>query len=179
MKNTIKKGALTVAALAALGFGGAQLADATSESPKPAGSLAPADTNDPADAPQSSEASEVVGGADAAKAKAAALAKVAGTVTRLSAERPDDVRPGEATDAPEPGDHADPAYEAKIAFDVEVTKADGTIVDVHLDRAFGVLGTEAEGRESGADDQPEAADSEHGDDDRAEPGDEGETEARD
>ena len=35
-----------------------------------------------------------------------------------------------------------PAYESKIAYDVEVTKADGSVVDVHLDKAFKVLGTE-------------------------------------
>jgi hypothetical protein len=38
------------------------------------------------------------------------------------------------------------------AYEVEVTRSDGSQVDVHLNRDFEVLGTEDDGRESGEDD---------------------------
>ena len=57
-------------------------------------------------------------------------------------------RAGEVEKA-DPGDPADPAYEAQIAYDVEVTKADGSAVDVHLDNAFTVLGTSAAHQDRG------------------------------
>jgi len=78
--------------------------------------------------------------ADEQKAKDAALAEVGtGTVNEVSAETPDK---GEKADKPEKGDTPDPAYEQQIAYDVEVTKADGSTVEVHLDKSFQVLGTE-------------------------------------
>ena len=82
----------------------------------------------------------IVTGDAAAKAKAAALAEVpGGKVGDISAEQAD---ASKGTDKPEAGDTPDPAYESKIAYDVEVTKTDGTQVTVHLDKAFQVLGVE-------------------------------------
>jgi hypothetical protein len=64
-----------------------------------------------------------------------------GKVGDISAEQAD---ASKGTDQPEPGDTPDPAYESKIAYDVEVTKTDSTQVTVHLDKAFQVLGVETE-----------------------------------
>jgi hypothetical protein len=61
-----------------------------------------------------------VTGDSAAKAKAAALAKVpGGKVGDISAEQAD---ASKAADKPEAGDTPDPAYESQIAYDVEVIK---------------------------------------------------------
>ena len=62
------------------------------------------------------------------KAKAAALAHTPGRVTGTEA-----------------GDE-------EGAYEVEVTRADGSQVDVHLDRDFAVLGTEADDDDPGGDD---------------------------
>lgn len=57
----------------------------------------------------------------------------------MSKETADD--PTDTADTPEPGETPDPGYESQIAYDVEVAKSNGSEVDVHLDRAFKVLGT--------------------------------------
>jgi cytoskeletal protein RodZ len=109
----------------------------------------PADGNDASDKADGNDASDQVTGADAQKAKDAALAATGGgKVNEVSAEQHDAADNGKA-DTPEPGDTPDPAYESQIAYDVEVTKADGTVVDVHLDKAFKVLGTEKADAEHG------------------------------
>lgn len=154
----LKKLLMGLAALAALAFGGAQLAGATGS-----GSSVSADSEEHGEQGERSDAAdsgdegehrgEHVSGADADRAKASAEAAVpGGKAGDVSAENPADDR-GEAADKPEPGDHPDPAYESRIAYDVEVTKADGSEVDVHLDKAFKVLGTEAGDQHHGAEDQ--------------------------
>jgi hypothetical protein len=162
MTDRIKKLLMSIAALAALAAGGAAYAGAQS-SPATTSTATPAaaaesetgTAEDPADDPaDKGEGTEQAGehgdgdvndsvtGDAAAKAKAAALAKVpGGTVGDISAEQADAAK---GTDKPEAGDTPDPAYESKIAYDVEVTKTGGTQVNVHLDKAFQVLGVETE-----------------------------------
>jgi uncharacterized membrane protein YkoI len=127
--------ALSAAAVTALGVGGIAIAQSGSE---------PAGGNE-ADEQQ-------LTGPAADRAKAAALAEVGGgKVTDVSSEKGDANEPGEANEPKEAGDEADPAYQDRIAYAVEVTKADGSAVDVHLDDQFKVLGTEkADQGESGA-----------------------------
>jgi hypothetical protein len=164
MNDKVKKLLMSIAALGALAAGGAAYASAQGSptpttTPAPAtaesetGTAAdPADTNEKADANEGPEkadkadgpeASDQVTGDAATKAKDAALGAVpGGKVGDISAEQPDSGKA--AADTPEPGDTPDPAYESKIAYDVEVTKADGSAVTVHLDKAFAVLGTTKE-----------------------------------
>lgn len=148
MAYDIKKLAAAAAAIGALGFGGSALAGAATN-----GSKAPAAPSQAATRPdEAPDASEQVGGPDAEKASAAALAAVgSGKVTQVAKETRDD-----HADKPEKGDTPDPAYEGKQAYDVEVTKADGTVTDVAVDAAFKVLGTQA--------DQADAADQADGQD---------------
>jgi hypothetical protein len=94
---------------------------------------------------------EQVTGADAAKAKRSALDAVpGGKVTEIHKEAQDD--PAGKGDKPEPGDQPDPSYESRIAYDVEVAKTDGSQVDVHLDKAFHVLGTTTDDHQQVQDD---------------------------
>jgi hypothetical protein len=165
MTKKIKKLLLGIAALGALAFGGAQLAGGAQGNGQ-AGTPA-AEQSEPAEQPGSKanekgekadgaekaggESSDQVTGPDAEKAKAAALAEVgSGKVTDVSAEN-HAKDAGEKADAPEKGETPDPAYESQIAYDVEVTKADGSVVDVHLDKQFKVLGTEKAHQNSGGD----------------------------
>lgn len=156
MNEKLKRLLLGVGAFAALAIGGAQLAGAQGgDAAKPA-------------ATETAE-QETVTGVAADKASAAALAEVgSGKVTELSSERPDAgdkadaPEAGDKADAPEAGDkadegeQADPAYAAKVAYDVEVTKADGSATDVHLDKQFKVLGTDvADQDDDGADQNDE------------------------
>jgi hypothetical protein len=162
MTDRIKKLLMSIVALAALAAGGAAYAGAQN-SPTAAATVTPATAaesetgtaEDPADDPaDKGEGTEQAGehgdgdgkdrvtGDAAAKAKAAALAEVpGGKVGDISAEQPD---ASKGTDKPEAGDTPDPAYESRIAYDVEVTKTDGSPVSVHLDKAFAVLGVAAE-----------------------------------
>jgi hypothetical protein len=164
MTDRIKKLLMSIAALAALAAGGAAYAGAqgsptATSSATPASSAGDSETGtaaDPADDPaDKNEGTEQTGehgdgndnvtGDAAAKAKAAALAEVpGGKVGDISAEQPD---ASKGTDKPEAGDTPDPAYESKIAYDVEVTQTDGNVVSVHLDKAFAVLGTTKEDAE--------------------------------
>ncbi|MEA2232181.1 MAG: hypothetical protein QOD83_1997 [Solirubrobacteraceae bacterium] len=151
--------ALSAATVTALGVGGiaiAQTGSATSPSTtaatqgeQPQGAER-ADTNEPAGSNEADE--RQLTGPDADRAKAAALAEVGGgKVTDVSSEKGDANEPGEATEPKETGDAADPAYQDRITYAVEITKADGSAVDVHLDDQFKVLGTEkADQGESGA-----------------------------
>jgi hypothetical protein len=161
MSDRIKKLLMSIAALGAIVAGGAAYASAQgSPTATPAPATAESETGtaaDDADAnegpekadksegaekpdkQEGSEANDQVTGDAAIKAKDAALAEVpGGTIGEISAEQQDS---GKAADPAEPGETPDPAYESKIAYDVEVTKADGSAVSVHLDKAFAVLGT--------------------------------------
>ncbi len=146
MAQKLKQVLTTSAVLAGLVAGGATYANAQSSNPTPAAKASSASTasseqNDTNERPggDHNEASDQVTGAAQAAAKKAALAAVDGKVTEVSRETPD---PTDKQDTPEPGDKADPAYERNIAYDVEVTKADGSVVDVHLDKTFKVLGSD-------------------------------------
>jgi hypothetical protein len=151
--------ALSAATVTALGVGGiaiAQSGSATSPSTtaatqgeQPQGNERAA-TKEPAGSKEADE--QQLTGPDADRAKAAALAAVGGgKVTDVSSEKGDANEPGEPNEPKEAGDEADPAYQDRIAYAVEVTKADGSAVDVHLDDQFKVLGTEkADQGESGA-----------------------------
>ena len=150
--------ALSAATVTALGVGGiaiAQTGSATSPSTtaatqgeQPQGNER-ADTNEPAGSNEADE--RQLTGPDADRAKAAALAEVGGgKVTDVSSEKGDANEPADANEPKEAGDAADPAYQDRIAYAVEITKADGSAVDVHLDDQFKVLGTEkADQGESG------------------------------
>ena len=100
-------------------------------------------------------------------ASAAAAAVLAlGTGTAVIAQQGEDEAPGrddEATEKPITGSALERAGQAALAhmgggevtetkvgdeegyYEVEVTRADGSQVDVHLDRDFEVLGTEGDG----------------------------------
>ncbi len=160
MNDSIRRIVIPVAAIAALGYGGAQLAGATGNQsttgqPKPA-VVTPANDGDTetADEPQGdgtdrTHPGEQVTGSDAEQAKAAALKAVpGGTVIAIHGETQDDQ--SQPDDRPEAGDTPDPSYEGKTAYDVEVKRGDGSTVAVHLDKAFAVLGTEAERRDRAA-----------------------------
>jgi hypothetical protein len=153
MRKTIAP--LAAAAITALGVGGVAIAQqsggSTTSSTSSAAQSERSEAAEPAG--EKRDVEQQVTGATAARAKQAALAKVgSGKVTEVSAEKADTNEPKQAEDA---GERADPAYEKQIAYDVEVTKADGSSVDVHLDSTFSVLGTETEsehGEQSGKDD---------------------------
>jgi hypothetical protein len=146
MLNNAKKVLAAIAALAALALGGAALAGAAGNSTAKAPAAESGD-NGGANEKDGQEAEPKVSAADAKRAESAALAKVgSGKATEVAAETP---KPNEAADKPEKGETPDPAYESKIAYTVEVTKADGSVVDVALDKSFAVLGTEAAEQQDG------------------------------
>jgi hypothetical protein len=139
---------LAAAAVTALGVGGIAIAQqsgsTTTPSTPPAAQDSQSEAAEPAGEKHGGE--QQLTGPDATRAKQAALAKVgSGKVTDVSSEKADPNEPKEARDAGEP---ADPAYESQIAYDVEVTKADGSTVAVHLDKQFSVLGTETDSETS-------------------------------
>src|SRR5262245_37690711 len=137
MSDRLKKLLMGVAALAALAAGGSAIANAaqggsSTATPAATQQSQTADTPEPGDKPDANEQGETndgngqgekadqVTGADAQKAKDAALAATGGgKVNEVSAEHQD----GETNDdngkadTPEPGDTADPAYESRIAYD--------------------------------------------------------------
>jgi hypothetical protein len=156
---------LAAAAITALGVGGIALAQNSGASKTTAAS-------------EQSEGSQQAGekrgdekqltGPDATRAKTAALAKVgSGKVTAVSAEKPNANEPQDATDAKDPTDKAAAIDDSKIAYDVEVTKPDSSVVDVFLDASFAVLGTETDTESGEHADEPnsgEHADGETNDD---------------
>lgn len=173
MPYDLKKLIAGVAAIGALGIGGSAIAGAatnndktptaveqSAESPGSEAAEAPGtEVDDGAEKGDRNEPETKVSAADQAKASEAALAAVgSGKVTEVSADTPD---ANEAADKPEKGDAPDPAYESNTAYEVEVTKADGSAVDVALDQSFSVLGTQAAEQDQGGDseqgEQPEAA----------------------
>ena len=121
---------MAVAALAALGLGGSALADAATQSAtptatpttkdsRPAGGRGPGDGHHGRGGPGGGETA--LTGDTADKVKAAALAKVDGTVLRVESDRGG-------------------VYEAHIR------KADGTEVEVKVDKDFKVTATETHSR---------------------------------
>lgn len=166
-----------VGALGALALGGSAIANAaTSPNPTPAPAAATqaaeqpgTEANDPAEAPgtetqdgaeKGGEAESTVSAADTKRAADAALASVGrGKVGEVESETPD---PNEAADKPEKGEKPDPAFEKNAAYSVEITKTDGSVVDVSLDKSFKVLGTQAaeqgdQGEQGGQNEQNESA----------------------
>jgi hypothetical protein len=142
--------ALSAAVVTALGVGGIAIAQSggpAAPSATPAAQGAQPQGADPAEASEPAGGKEAdeqpLTGPDADRAKQAALAEVGGgKVTDVSSEKGDANEPADANEPKEAGDAADPAYQDRIAYAVEVTKADGSAVDVHLDDQFKVLGTE-------------------------------------
>lgn len=177
-----------VGALGALALGGSAIANAaTSSSPTPAPTATTqvaeqpgTEANDPAEAPgtetkdgaeapgteakdgaeKGGDSESKVSAADAKKAGDAALASVgSGKVGDVGSETPD---PNEAADKPDKGEQPAPAFEKNAAYSVEITKADGSVVDVSLDKSFKVLGTQAaeqgdQGGEGGQNEQNDSA----------------------
>jgi uncharacterized membrane protein YkoI len=124
--STFKKTFMALAALAALALGGSALAGAATQSKTTTSKKASKKSSDRA-APGGGETA--LTGDTADKVKAAALAKVDGTVLRVESDR-------------------DGVYEAHIR------KADGTEVEVKVDKSFAVTAVEehgAGGRDGGRD----------------------------
>jgi hypothetical protein len=125
MTKRIKGAVAAVAALGALAIGGAAIAGATgggqqSAGPTPARSAEPAASQDTNEGPD-----QAIGGTALDKASAAALKHTGG---------------GQVTET-EVGDE-------ESYYEVEVTRSDGSQVDVQLDRDFNVVGASAD-REGG------------------------------
>ena len=124
MTDRIKGVAAAVAAVAALAIGGAAIASAAGggggSSQEPAAATAPATENESGN--EANEApDQAIGGSDLDKASAAALQHTGG---------------GQVTDT-EVGDE-------ESYYEVEVSRADGSQVDVQLDRSFQVVGDEVD-----------------------------------
>lgn len=145
MNEKLKKILASLGILGAFGFGGAAIAGAQDGAPtdKPAASQPAADEQGEAD-----ETEQKVTGADADRAGRAALTAVGdGQVLSVEKETPE-----QGPETPEPGEKPDSAREQaidqKTAYEVEVQRNDGTIVEVTLDGAFNVLDSEQEDTES-------------------------------
>ncbi len=164
-----------VGALGALALGGSAIANAATNptsTPDPTAATQTAEqpgteANGSAEAPgteakhgtEQGDSESNVSAADAKQAGDAALASVgSGKVGQVDSETAD---PNEKADTPEKGETPDPAYEKNAAFQVEVTKADGSDVEVYLDKGFKVLGTQADkadqNEQGGQNDQNESA----------------------
>ena len=169
MPYDLKKLLAGAAAIGALGLGGSAIAGAATNNDEPptavgqpaaeAAEAPGTEVDDRAENNGTDEPETTVSAADQARAADAALAVVgSGKVTKISAETPDDT---EAADTPEKGDEPDPASERRAAFDVEVTKAGGSVIDVELDKSFDVLGTrpadQDQGEENEHNEQSDAA----------------------
>jgi uncharacterized membrane protein YkoI len=111
-----QKAVIAVAAIAALGLGGSALADAATQSATPTGTPTTKDSTGGRGAGETA-----LTGDTADKVKAAALAKVPGTVVRVETDNGG-------------------VYEAHIR------KADGTEVEVKVDKDFKVTATEDHNR---------------------------------
>ncbi len=121
MGNKVRAASAVLGAAAVIGVGALTIpaiADAASPSPSASGSTGAG----PRDRGRHAGAEKELSGTSAAKVKAAVLAKLPGaTVDRMSAE--------------------DAAEKTGAAYEAHVTKADGTRVEVLLDKAFTVLST--------------------------------------
>jgi hypothetical protein len=154
MPGKLKKVLVGVAALAALGLGAAAFATAqnppSGTSAQPTVAVPGAETDAKDGGKEGGDQPQPTGPA-ADQAKQAALQSVgSGKVTDVSTDEAEKADAGEKPDAnekPDAGEPAAPAYQSQIAWTVEVTKADGSAVDVHLDKDFKVLGTEAGGHQ--------------------------------
>lgn len=114
MTETTKRRLVALASVAALGLGGAAVADAVSSGTNSA------QTNRAAQTGHARGAETALTGDTAAKVKAAALAKTGGgTVDRVE------------TDA-----------DGHAAYEAHITKADGTHVTVYVDAQFNVVAVE-------------------------------------
>jgi len=121
------KGVLAaMAAVTALGVGGAALAGAAggSDNSSPQPTPEPAASKSDENQSDQHESDAAIGGTALDKASAAALAHTGG---------------GQVTDT-EVGDE-------ESYYEVEVTRQDGSQVDVQLDRDFAVVGASADGQE--------------------------------
>jgi len=166
MNEKLKKVLSGVGLLAAFGLGGAAIAGAqsspsrSSQAPPGAGAQGEGEeqneTGEQNGAGEQNEAGETeqeVTGADAERAGQAALRSVGGgKVLSVQKETPE-----READKPEPGEKPDSAEEQaidrKTAYDVEVEKSDGTIVEVALDDGFNVLSSEKDDEEEGSSDR--------------------------
>jgi uncharacterized membrane protein YkoI len=127
MTDTLKKLLLTVAALAALALGGAAIAGATSggtdkakqEQSEPAES----NSSEPAEKGEGDEGDKTLSGTTAARAREAAVARIGGG------------RAGTVEAETEKG----------ATYGVEVTKPDGSTVDVFLDDQFKAIAVDSDG----------------------------------
>jgi uncharacterized membrane protein YkoI len=119
MKDTLYKTWVGLAAVAAAGLGGAAVAAGAGSSSKTTTTTTTTTTTSskPARTPETPLTGDV-----AAKAKAAAVAKVGGTADSATTESD--------------------SSNANAAYEVHVTKADGTHVEVMLDKDFNVLAVE-------------------------------------
>jgi uncharacterized membrane protein YkoI len=117
MKDTLYKTWVGLAAVAAAGLGGAAVAAGAGSSSKTITTTTTTTSSKPARTPETPLTGDV-----AAKAKAAAVAKVGGTADSATTEND--------------SSNADAVYE------VHVTKADGTHVEVILDKDYNVLAVE-------------------------------------
>jgi hypothetical protein len=156
---------LAAAAITALGVGGIAIAQNSGGSKTTA---ATEQSEGPEQAGEQRGDEQQLTGPDATRAKAAALAKVgSGNVTAVSAETPDATDAKDAAEPKDPADKAEAIDESKVAYDVEVTKDDGSVVDVSLDRSFAVLAAKTDtesGEHAGEDKSGEHADGETNDD---------------
>jgi len=117
MNDRLYKTWVGLAAVAAAGLGGAAVAAGAGSSSKASTSTTTTTAAKPAHTPETPLTGDV-----AAKAKAAAVAKVGGTAERASTENDSST--------------------AGAAYEVHVTKSDGTHVKVILDRDYNVLAVE-------------------------------------
>jgi uncharacterized membrane protein YkoI len=129
MTDRIKGVLAALAAVAALGAGGAAIASATGNDESTALQAQPAATAESESDANENEADRnendvAIGGSALDKASAAALASTGG---------------GQVTET-EVGDE-------ESYYEVEVTRDDGSQVDVQLDRDFNVVGSSADGQD--------------------------------
>lgn len=141
MNEKMKKILAGMGVLAAFGLGGSAIAGAQngSSAEKPA---AQSEAGEKGEKGEANETEQKVAGADADRAGRAALQSVgSGKVVSVEKETPE-----AAAEKPEAGEKPDSAKEQaidqKIAYSVEVQTSDGKTVDVSLDDAFNVLGSE-------------------------------------
>jgi uncharacterized membrane protein YkoI len=126
MRDKIKGVAAAMAAIAALAIGGAALAGATNNSDN--------SSSQPA-APQSSQQAEDESGNEANEAPDQAISS-GSALDKASAAALQHTGGGQVTDT-EVGDE-------ESYYEVEVTRDDGSQVDVQLDRSFQIVGDEAD-----------------------------------
>jgi uncharacterized membrane protein YkoI len=125
MRDKIKGVAAAIAAIAALAIGGAAIAGATNNS----------DNSSQPAAPQSSQQAEDESGNEANEAPDRAISS-GSALDKASAAALEHTGGGQVTDT-EVGDE-------ESYYEVEVTRDDGSQVDVQLDRSFQVVGDEAD-----------------------------------